>query len=140
MLSEIEQVLPSEIEKRSFEIITEELKEMGKILCPETELIVIYDDIDLEPGQLRIRKQGSAGGHNGIKSLIAHLKTQEFDRIKIGIGRPKPGMTVVNHVLSKFDTEDRIEIDKTLDKLDSAVNYYLQEKDLEKVMRKFNGL
>ena len=49
-------------------------------------------------------------------------------------------MTVVNHVLSKFDTEDRIEIDKTLDKLDSAVNYYLQEKDLEKVMRKFNGL
>ena len=102
--------------------------------------MVAYDDLDMVVGKIRFRQKGSAGGHNGIKSLIAHLKTQEFDRIKIGIGRPKPGMTVVNHVLSKFDTEDRIEIDKTLDKLDSAVNYYLQEKDLEKVMRKFNGL
>ena len=81
-----------------------------------------------------------AGGHNGIKSLIAHLKTQEFDRIKIGIGRPKQGMTVINHVLSKFDVEDRIEIDKTLEKLDSAFNFYLSEKDLDKVMRKFNGI
>ena len=106
----------------------------------ERDLLVAYDDLDMVVGKIRFRQKGSAGGHNGIKSLIAHLKTQEFDRIKIGIGRPKPGMTVVNHVLSKFDTEDRIEIDKTLDKLDSAVNYYLQEKDLEKVMRKFNGL
>lgn len=106
----------------------------------ERDLLVVYDDLDMVVGKIRFRQKGSAGGHNGIKSLIAHLKTQEFDRIKIGIGRPKPGMTVVNHVLSKFDTEDRIEIDKTLDKLDSAVNYYLQEKDLEKVMRKFNGL
>lgn len=106
----------------------------------ERDLLVVYDDLDMVVGKIRFRQKGSAGGHNGIKSLIAHLKTQEFDHIKIGIGRPKPGMTVVNHVLSKFDTEDRIEIDKTLDKLDSAVNYYLQEKDLEKVMRKFNGL
>ena len=53
---------------------------------PETEMIVIYDDIDLEPGQLRIRKQGSAGGHNGIKDLIKQLGTQKFVRIKVGVG------------------------------------------------------
>ena len=106
----------------------------------ERDLLVAYDDLDMVVGKIRLCQNGSSGGNSGIKALIAQLTTQEFDRIKIGIGRPKPGMTVVNHVLSKFDTEDRIEIDKTLDKLDSAVNYYLQEKDLEKVMRKFNGL
>ena len=106
----------------------------------ERDLLVAYDDLDMVVGKIRFRQKGSAGGHNGIKSLIAHLKTQEFDRIKIGIGRPKQGMTVINHVLSKFDVEDRIEIDKTLEKLDSAVNFYLSEKDLDKVMRKFNGI
>lgn len=53
---------------------------------PETEMIVIYDDIDLEPGQIRIRKKGSAGGHNGIKNIIAQLGTQNFYRIKVGVG------------------------------------------------------
>ena len=57
---------------------------------PESELIVIYDDIDLEPGQLRIRKQGSAGGHNGIKDIIRQLGTEKFLRIKVGVGaKPK---------------------------------------------------
>ncbi|CQR23963.1 peptidyl-tRNA hydrolase [Streptococcus varani] len=106
----------------------------------ERDLLVAYDDLDMVAGKIRFRQKGSAGGHNGIKSLIAHLKTQEFDRIKIGIGRPKEGRTVINHVLSPFDTADRIEIDQALDKLDSAVNYYLHESDLEKVMRKFNGI
>ena len=57
----------------------------------ERDLLVAYDDLDMVVGKIRFRQKGSAGGHNGIKSLIAHLKTQEFDRIKIGIGRPKPG-------------------------------------------------
>ena len=60
---------------------------------PETEMIVIYDDIDLEPGQLRIRKKGSAGGHNGIKHIIQQLGTQTFVRIKVGVGaKPKDGI------------------------------------------------
>ena len=58
---------------------------------PESELIVVYDDISLAPGQIRIRKKGSAGGHNGIKNIIAHLGTQEFPRIKIGTGAPSGG-------------------------------------------------
>lgn len=103
------------------------------------DLLVIYDDLDMQVGKLRFRQKGSAGGHNGIKSIIAHIGTQEFDRIKIGIGRPKQGMSVVHHVLGKFDTEDRIEIDKTLEKVDNAVNFYLEVADVEKVMRKCNG-
>lgn len=103
------------------------------------DLIVIYDDLDLSVGKLRFRQKGSAGGHNGIKSIIAHLGTQEFDRIKIGIGRPKEGMTVVNHVLGKFSPDELITIDNTLEKVDNAVNDYLDTTDFEKIMRRYNG-
>ncbi len=66
------------------------------------ELIVIYDDISLPPGQLRIRLKGSAGGHNGIKNIIAHLGTQEFPRIKVGVGEKPPRMDLKDYVLSRF--------------------------------------
>ena len=103
------------------------------------DLIVIYDDLDMEVGKIRFRQKGSAGGHNGIKSIIKEIGTQEFDRIKIGIGRPKDKMTVVNYVLGKFDKKDEITIFNTLDKVDKAVNYYLQTKNFEQTMQKFNG-
>ena len=105
----------------------------------QTDILVIYDDLDMAVGKVRFCQKGSAGGHNGIKSIIKHIGSQEFDRIKIGIGRPKNGMSVVHHVLSSFDLEDRIEIDLTLDRLDKAVNFYLEEDDFDKIMRKFNG-
>ena len=82
---------------------------------------------------------GSAGGHNGIKSIIQHIGTQVFNRVKIGIGRPKQGMSVVHHVLSKFDKDDYIGILQSIDKVDDAINYYLQEKNFEKTMQKYNG-
>lgn len=66
------------------------------------DFIVIYDDISLEPGQLRIRKKGSAGGHNGVKNIIAHLGTQEFSRIRVGVGEKPPGMDLADYVLSRF--------------------------------------
>lgn len=66
------------------------------------DMIVIYDDISLEPGQLRIRLKGSAGGHNGIKNIIAHLGTQEFPRIKVGIGAKPPKMDLADYVLGRF--------------------------------------
>ena len=103
------------------------------------DLLVIYDDLDMEVGKIRLRSKGSAGGHNGIKSIIKHIGSQEFKRIKIGIGRPKEGMTVVHHVLGKFDTDDYITILKTLDKVDKAVNYYLQSGNFEQTMQKYNG-
>ena len=81
---------------------------------PETELIVIYDDIDLEPGQLRIRKQGSAGGHNGIKDIIRQLGTEKFLRIKVGVGAKPKGWDLADHVLGHFDTADRAEVEKAI--------------------------
>ncbi|HEO3578725.1 TPA: aminoacyl-tRNA hydrolase [Streptococcus agalactiae] len=104
------------------------------------DMIIIYDDLDMEVGKIRFRQKGSAGGHNGINSIIAHLGTQEFDRIKVGIGRPNGRMTVINHVLGKFDKNDEIMISNTLDKVDNAVNYYLQTNDFQKTMQKYNGL
>ncbi|HGA0158364.1 TPA: aminoacyl-tRNA hydrolase [Streptococcus agalactiae] len=104
------------------------------------DMIIIYDDLDMEVGKIRFRQKGSAGGHNGIKSIIAHLGTQEFDRIKVGIGRPNGRMTVINHVLGKFDKNDEIMILNTLDKVDNAVNYYLHTNDFQKTMQKYNGL
>jgi peptidyl-tRNA hydrolase, PTH1 family len=70
------------------------------------DVIVIYDDLDLPPGKIRLRMKGSSGGHNGIKSLIHHLGTQEFKRIRIGIGRPANGQKVTDYVLGRFTKEE----------------------------------
>lgn len=103
------------------------------------DFLVIYDDLDMEVGRIRLRQKGSAGGHNGIKSIIAHTGTQAFDRIKVGIGRPKQGRSVVDHVLGKFDQDDYITVTNTLEKVNEAVQFYLQEADFIKTMQKFNG-
>ena len=71
-------------------------------IAPEEELLVIYDDISLDVGQLRIRKKGSAGGHNGIKNIIAHLGTMDFPRIKVGVGEKPKGYDLADYVLGKF--------------------------------------
>lgn len=73
----------------------------------QKDLIVLYDDMDFSPGQMKLRAQGSAGGHNGMKSVIAHVGTTEFARIRIGIGRPKPG-EVMQYVLSPFLKEEEL--------------------------------
>lgn len=70
------------------------------------DFIVLYDDLDLSVGQIRLRRKGSSGGHNGIKSLIQQLGTDEFHRIKIGIGRPTTPQPTANYVLSAFPTEE----------------------------------
>ena len=70
------------------------------------DVIVIYDDMDLPVGQLRLRVKGSAGGHNGMKSVIAHLGTDQFPHVRIGIGRPQPGWTVIDHVLARPQEDD----------------------------------
>lgn len=70
------------------------------------DLIVIYDDISLEVGQLRLRESGSAGGHNGIKNIIAHLGTQQFNRIRFGVGEKPAGWDLANYVLGRFPEEE----------------------------------
>lgn len=73
----------------------------------ENELIIIYDDISLEPGQIRIRAKGSAGGHNGIKNIIQHLGGQVFPRIKVGVGEKPPKMDLADYVLGHFSKEEK---------------------------------
>lgn len=70
-------------------------------------VLVIYDDISLAPGQLRVRAKGSAGGHNGIKSIIAHLGTQEFSRVRVGVGEKPPRMDLADYVLGHFSQEEK---------------------------------
>lgn len=102
------------------------------------DLIVIYDDLDLETGKLRLRQKGSAGGHNGIKSLIQHLGTQEFNRIRVGVNRPPVGMKVADYVLSKFSKDEQVIISDAIDKSVNAVEKALSTPFLE-VMNQFNG-
>lgn len=94
---------------------------------PEEELIVLYDDIDLEPGQIRVRKKGSAGGHNGMKDIIRHLGTQGFTRVKIGVGAKPPGWDLADHVLSRFPSGERRAVDEAIERAADAVETIIRE-------------
>ena len=87
---------------------------------PEQELIVIYDDISLAPGQLRIRAKGSAGGHNGIKSIISHLGTQVFLRVKVGVGEKPQGWDLADYVLGHFSKEEQQVMQESFDRAADA--------------------
>ncbi|MGG3642204.1 aminoacyl-tRNA hydrolase [Bacillus gobiensis] len=106
--------------------------------APISQLTVIYDDLDLPLGKIRLRMKGSAGGHNGIKSLIQHLGTQEFNRIRLGIGRPQGGMKVVDYVLGKFTSDELNETEEVVSKSVKACEASLSHPFLE-VMNKFNA-
>jgi PTH1 family peptidyl-tRNA hydrolase len=91
----------------------ESVREAAKFYnIPSENIIVIYDDISLEVGRLRIRLQGSAGGHNGIKSIIANLSTDSFPRIKVGVGHPE--LDMVAHVLGRFPKEERERVEEAM--------------------------
>lgn len=104
------------------------------------DVIVIFDDISLPVGQLRLRKKGSAGGHNGIKNIIAHLGSQDFPRIKIGVGEKPAGWDLKDHVLGAFSKEDEPLVKESIenaadackimltDGIESAMNIYNQKK------------
>lgn len=106
---------------------------------PESELLVLFDDVSLDVGQLRIRKKGSAGGHNGIKNIIANLNTQNFARIKIGVGEKPKKMDLVDYVLGHFTKSERVLMDEAIEhaiqaagmivegEMDSAMNIYNQK-------------
>ena len=102
------------------------------------DIIVIYDDISLDPGQLRIRLKGSAGGHNGIKNIIAHLGTQEFPRIKVGVGNKPPRMDLADYVLGRFPREERGLMEDAFKEAAEAVEVMIQE-GAGTAMNRFNG-
>lgn len=104
---------------------------------PALQLLVIYDDISLEPGNIRIRKKGSAGGHNGVKSLIAHLGTQEFARIKIGVGSKPPHWDLADYVLSRFPPEDRKMVQQAMEDAAEAAGLIVAG-DIAGAMNRYN--
>lgn len=102
------------------------------------DILVVYDDLDLEPGRIRLRQNGSSGGHNGVKSIIEMLGSQEFNRIKVGIGRPKGGWKVIDHVLAPFDMDERIMIDQAIDKAVEAIEHWITQQDFILTMNEYN--
>ena len=112
---------------------------MDYFKLPLEDFIVIYDDMDTEVGQLRLRYKGSAGGHNGIKSIIQHTGTEQFKRVRIGISRPPEGVEVIHYVLSDFTKSERAVIDKVLNLTCDAIEMASAEA-FDKVMAKFNAM
>lgn len=103
------------------------------------DIAVIQDDLDMPVGQLRIRRKGSAGGHNGIKSITEHLGTNEFPRFKIGIGHPaRNNKAVINHVLHQFQGEDKIAIEEAVKSMADALEMWIKQGDIEEVMQAYN--
>lgn len=101
------------------------------------DLLVIYDDLDLPVGQIRLRLKGSSGGHNGIKSLEQHLNSLAFKRIRVGIGRPHEGKTVIQHVLSHFSAEERPLVERAIETAAKAALDWLT-LPFEQVMNTYN--
>lgn len=104
----------------------------------EEDLLVIYDDMDLPEGTIRLRQKGNAGGHNGMKSLIQHLGTNEFNRVRIGIGRPSGKETVVSYVLAPFPKKDHETMLVAVKTAADAVEYWLSGHSFIDVMNQFN--
>ena len=103
----------------------------------EQELLVMYDDVSLDVGQLRIRRKGSAGGHNGIKDIIRHLGTDVFPRIKIGVGEKPKGYDLADYVLGHFSREEREMMEEGYQKAAEAVEMILAG-ELDEAMNVFN--
>lgn len=101
------------------------------------DLVVIYDDLDLPVGKIRLRQRGSAGGHNGMKSIIAHLGTQDFNRVRVGINRPTNGMAITDYVLSRFSAEEEMHIQEAVERSAEACIEWIKKPFLQ-VMNTYN--
>ena len=106
---------------------------------PPERVLVLFDDIDLAVGRIRIRRSGSAGGHNGIKSIIACLGSQDFPRIKIGVGaKPHPDYDLADWVLSRFSAQEKPLLEEAIANAAQAVPLFLSE-GAERAASRFNG-
>jgi PTH1 family peptidyl-tRNA hydrolase len=116
---------------------------INKYSITEQELLVIYDDVDLELGKIRLRARGGAAGHKGMLSIISALRTEDFARVKIGIGRPQHNgvqdseIDIINYVLGRFLDEEKKVMKETIIQTANLIEYYLRN-DIETAMNKFN--
>ncbi|HEX5578573.1 MAG TPA: aminoacyl-tRNA hydrolase [Candidatus Limnocylindria bacterium] len=106
---------------------------------PATDLLVVADDVDLPLGRLRLRREGSAGGHNGLRDIIASLGSSEFNRLRVGIGRPGSSRVTVNHVLATFKPGERELAAESIAAAADAVELWLRD-GIDAAMNEFNGL
>ena len=95
--------------------------------CSAEDLIVVYDDLDLPLGRIRLRAQGSAGGHRGILSILEHLTGVEFFRVRVGIGRPPEGVDPADFVLSQFNDQESSDLESAVERAADAVRSLLQD-------------
>ena len=107
-------------------------------LDPETDMMVIYDDITLAPGNIRVRKKGSAGGHNGIKSIIAHAGTQNFMRVRVGVGEKPKDWDLADHVLGHMNAEDRKNAEAAMQDACAAA-VLIARGDIDQAMNGYNA-
>lgn len=107
-------------------------------LDPEEDMLVVYDDISLAPGNIRVRKKGSAGGHNGIKSIIARCGTQNFMRVKVGVGEKPEGWDLADHVLGHFSDEDSRLVREAVDDAIGAI-VMMSRGDVDQAMNNYNA-
>jgi len=132
---EIALAIPSTWMNHSGTAVAELLARLG---CVPQDLTVVHDDLDMEPGRLRLKRSGGAGGHNGIASIMDVLGTDQFCRLKIGIGRPAPGMDPADYVLEPFTKEDVTVIDGSVDRAAEALECVLIE-GLDAAMNRFHA-
>lgn len=101
------------------------------------DVAVVYDDLDLPTGKVRLREKGGHGGHNGIRSLIDHLGTKEFKRIRIGIGRPQGQMTVIDYVLQSFQKDEKTSVEDAIQTATDAAESFVTDS-FKEAMNTFN--
>lgn len=104
----------------------------------EEDVVIIYDDMDLPVGKIRLRIQGGHGGHNGVKSLIQHMGTKNFNRIRVGVGRPFPSQDVISHVLSPFSKDTVDDMKNSIHESVDAIKYWVNDKTFLETMNEFN--
>ncbi|SHF13011.1 peptidyl-tRNA hydrolase [Caldanaerobius fijiensis DSM 17918] len=109
------------------------------LALPLSRVIIVYDDVDLDIGRIRVRRKGSAGGHNGMKSIIYHLESEEFPRVRVGIGTPADGCDMIAHVLGHFSSDERRKVDCAIDLACDAIETIIKDSVYE-AMNRFNGL
>ena len=115
------------------------VKQLVEYYRPETKnIMVIHDDLDLEVGRVKIVRGGGAGGHHGLESVFFHLKTTEFNRIKIGIGRPRHGESIEDFVLSPPYEDQKEQIEGILHTVVEAIELFVM-RDVESAMNAFNS-
>lgn len=105
----------------------------------DEDILVVFDDMDIEPGRIRLRLKGSAGGHNGMKNIMNHMGTKEIQRLKVGVGRPVPPQSVIDHVLSRFPDSDHDAMLKSVRMASDAISYWLEGNTFENTMNQFNN-